>query len=121
MIGALVCVAGCGQSATRATGQARPSSTVAITGMAAAVPSRGAACVFVKPDGAQRFGHAGWAFKVPGTGRWVYGAVENPSAELYTRPGGDIGPRAMIRTVEARGFLVGVDRRPASSLQLTPG
>ncbi|MFL5992760.1 MAG: hypothetical protein ACJ736_00245 [Streptomyces sp.] len=89
------------------------------------------------------------------TGRWVYGVVENPSAKLYTPPGGDIGAchadeaygrmlsgmstdanypgtsehpynryrctkspahdvnnaRAMIRTVEARGFLVGVDPR----------
>ncbi|MFF0016075.1 hypothetical protein [Streptomyces sp. NPDC005374] len=155
VIGALVGVAGCGQSAAQATAETTPSSTEAITGMAGAAPSRGAACVFIKPDGAQKFGHVGWGFKVPGTGRWVYGAVENPSAKLYTPPGGDIGAwhaegsydrmlsemstdahypgrsehpysryrctkssahavnraRAMIRTVEARGFLVGVDPR----------
>jgi hypothetical protein len=113
----------------------------------------GGACVFVKPDGAQRFGHVGWGFRITGTDRWVYGAVENPSNALYTPPGGDIGAwhaegtyarmlsdmsrdvnypgksthpysryrctdsstsdvkaaRAMIRTVEKRGFLVGVD------------
>ncbi|MDQ0911257.1 hypothetical protein QFZ22_007242 [Streptomyces canus] len=39
----------------------------------------------------QEFGHVGWGFKVPGTGRWVYGAVENPSEKLSTPPGGDIG------------------------------
>lgn len=164
VIGALVGVAGCGQSATRAAAEATPnsaettpSSAEAITGMAGAAPSggSGAACVFIKPDGAQKFGHVGWGFKVPGTGRWVYGAVENPSAKLYTPPGGDIGAwhaegsydrmlsemstdahypgtsqhpysryrctkssthdvnnaQAMIRTVEARGFLVGVDPR----------
>ncbi|MDT0480900.1 MULTISPECIES: hypothetical protein [Streptomyces] len=158
VIGAIVAVTGCGQSATRATADATQSSTGAtgaITGMAGATRGSGAACVFVKPDGAQKFGHVGWGFKVPGTGRWVYGAVENPSAKLYTPPGGDIGAwhaegsynrmlsdmstdahypgtsehpysryrctkssshdvnnaRAMIRTVEARGFLVGVDPR----------
>jgi hypothetical protein len=156
VIGAVVGVAGCGQPAARATAETTPSSTEAITGMAgAAAVSRGAACVFVKPDGAQKFGHVGWGFKVPGTGRWVYGAVENPSGKLYTPPGGDIGAwhaegsydrmlsdmstdahypgtsehpytryrctkssphavnraRTMIRTVEARGFLVGVDPR----------
>ncbi|MEU1479054.1 hypothetical protein [Streptomyces sp. NPDC005760] len=148
VIGVIVGVAGCGQTATRVTAQPAPSSTEAITGMAGRAPSRGGACVFVKPDGAQKFGHVGWGFKVPGTGRWVYGAVENPSGKLYTPPGGDIGAwhaegpydrmlsemstsehpysryrcttsstydvdraRAMIRTVEARGFLVGVDPR----------
>ncbi|MEU6356712.1 hypothetical protein ABZ896_46665 [Streptomyces sp. NPDC047072] len=58
---------------------------------APAAAGSGGACVFVKPDGAQKFGHVGWGFKVPGTGRWVYGAVENPSEKLYTPPGGDIG------------------------------
>ncbi|MFG2466703.1 hypothetical protein ACGFXB_14780 [Streptomyces canus] len=173
MIGAIVVVTGCGQPATRATADVTRSSTEAtgatgaITGMAGAARGNGAACVFVKPDGAQKFGHVGWGFKVPGTGRWVYGAVENPSGKLYTPPGGDIGAwhaegsygrmlsdmstdaiphsrlrssggtpipgpsehpysryrctksathdvhnaRAMIRTVEARGFLVGVDPR----------
>jgi hypothetical protein len=155
VIGAVVGVAGCGQPAARATAETTPSSTEAITGMAGVARSRGAACVFVKPDGAQRFGHVGWGFKVPGAGRWVYGAVENPSGRLYTPPGGDIGAwhaegpydrmlgdmstdarcpgtsehpcsryrctksstydvhraRTMIRTVEARGFLVGVDPR----------
>ena len=159
VIGAIVAVAGCGQSATRATAEAMPSGTEAITDMAGTTgtlaPRSGAACVFVKPDGAQKFGHVGWGFQVPGTGRWVYGAVENPSAKLYTPPGGDIGAwhaqgaydrmlndmstdthypgnsahpysryrctkssthdvnaaRSMIREVEARGFLVGVDPR----------
>ncbi|MFF7542496.1 hypothetical protein ACFZCU_02495 [Streptomyces canus] len=156
VIGAIVAVTGCGQPATRATADVTRNSieatgaTGAITGMAGAARGSGAACVFVKPDGAQKFGHVGWGFKVPGTGRWVYGAVENPSAKLYTPPGGDIGAwhaegpydrmlsdmstdasehpysryrctqssshevnnaRAMIRAVEARGFLVGVDPR----------
>ena len=167
VIGVLVGVAGCGQTATRAAAEAKPSGTEEITGMAGAARGggSGAACVFVKPDGAQKFGHVGWGFQVTGTNRWVYGAVENPSAELYTPPGGDIGawhaegsyermmsemstdalPHArttsrggtpipgksehpysryrctgsstsdvnaawtMIRTVESRGFLVGVD------------
>ncbi|KUM89933.1 MULTISPECIES: hypothetical protein [Streptomyces] len=91
VIGALVGVAGCAQPAVRAAATTAPSSAEAITGMAGAAPGRGAACVFVKPDGAQKFGHVGWGFKVPGTGRWVYGAVENPGAALYTPPGGDIG------------------------------
>ncbi|MFC7266181.1 hypothetical protein [Streptomyces lutosisoli] len=113
----------------------------------------GGACVFVKPDGAQKFGHTGWGFRITGTDRWEYGAVENPGNGLYTPPGGDIGAwhaegsyaqmlsdmsrdahypgksthpysryrctssstsdvngaRAMIRTVESRGFLVGID------------
>ncbi|MDH6551794.1 hypothetical protein M2164_006195 [Streptomyces sp. SAI-208] len=155
VIGAIVGVAGCGQPSARATAETAPSSSRAITAMAGTAPGRGAACVFVKPDGAQKFGHVGWGFKVPGTGRWVYGAVENPSGRLYTPPGGDIGAwhaegsyermlsemstdahypgtsehpysryrctksptydvnraRDMIRTVEARGFLVGVDPR----------
>ncbi|KUN70835.1 hypothetical protein AQJ46_14300 [Streptomyces canus] len=158
VIGAIVAVTGCGQPAARATADVTQSSTEAtgaITGMAGAAGGGGAACVFVKPDGAQKFGHVGWGFKVPGAGRWVYGAVENPSAKLYTPPGGDIGAwhaegtydrmlsemstdahypgtsqhpysryrctksstydvnraRAMVRTVEARGFLVGVDPR----------
>lgn len=156
VIGAIAGLAGCGQgTAVRATAPTTPSGTEAITGMAGAARTSGAACVFVKPDGAQKFGHVGWGFKVPGTGRWVYGAVENPSGKLYTPPGGDIGAwhaegpydrmlsemstdahypgrsehpysryrctkspthdvnraRAMIRTVEARGFLVGVDPR----------
>ncbi|MFJ8779070.1 hypothetical protein [Streptomyces sp. NPDC102476] len=155
VIGAIVAVTGCGQSVTRATADVTPSSTEAIAHLAGATRGTGAACVFVKPDGAQKFGHVGWGFKVPGTGRWVYGAVENPSAKLYTPPSGDIGAwhaegsydrmlsdmstdayypgtsehpysryrctrssshdvnnaRAMIRRVEARGFLVGVDPR----------
>lgn len=172
VIGAIVAVSGCAQTATRATTDTAPrstaprstapSSTETITALAGAegaaggsTGGTGAACVFVKPDGAQKFGHVGWGFKVPGTGRWVYGAVENPSAKLYTPPGGDIGAwhaegsydrmlsemstdanypgraehpysryrctrssthdvhnaRAAIRTVEARGFLVGVDPR----------
>ncbi|MGW3666040.1 hypothetical protein [Streptomyces sp. NPDC005141] len=51
----------------------------------------GGACVFVKPDGARKLGHTGWGFRVTGTDRWEYGAVENPSNALYTPPGGDIG------------------------------
>ncbi|MEU0205755.1 hypothetical protein [Streptomyces canus] len=97
VIGAIVAVTGCGQPTTRATADVTQSSTGAtgatgaITGMAGGARGSGAACVFVKPDGAQKFGHVGWGFKIPGTGRWVYGAVENPSAKLYTPPGGDIG------------------------------
>ncbi|MGW2380555.1 hypothetical protein [Streptomyces sp. NPDC001658] len=155
---AVVGVTGCRQTATRATAETAPSSTETITGMAGAgsggiTGGSGAACVFIKPDGAEKFGHVGWGFRLPGTGRWVYGAIENPSGKLYTPPGGDIGAwhtegsykrmlsdmstdahypgesehpysryrctksssydvngaRDMIRTVEARGFLVGVD------------
>ena len=155
VIGAIVGLAGCGQPTVRATAATTPSSPEAITGMAGKARGTGAACVFVKPDGAQKLGHVGWGFRIPATGRWVYGAVENPSGKLYTPPGGDIGAwhaqgsydrmlgdmstdahypgnsehpysryrctktstydvnraRRMIRTVEARGFLVGVDPR----------
>jgi hypothetical protein len=158
VLGVIVGVTGCQQTATRAAAPAEPAVTEEITGMAGAARAggaTGAACVFVKPDGAQKFGHVGWGFKVPGAGRWVYGAVENPGGKLYTPPGGDIGAwhtegsytrmlsdmsrdahypgrsqrpysryrctpsstsdataaRAMIRTVAARGFLVGVDPR----------
>ncbi|MFI9174334.1 hypothetical protein [Streptomyces lincolnensis] len=91
VIGALVGITGCQQTATRATAHTAPSGTGTITGMAGAAGGSGAACVFVKPDGAEKFGHVGWGFRLPGTGRWVYGAVENPSGKLYTPPGGDIG------------------------------
>ncbi|MFG2362394.1 hypothetical protein ACGFY3_12145 [Streptomyces mirabilis] len=158
--GAVAAVAACGPVDTGAA--ARPSATRAHGTSVAS----GGACVFVKPDGAQKFGHVGWGFRITGTDRWVYGAVENPSNALYTPPGGDIGAwhaegtyarmlsdmsrdaipqalgfaraggtpipgksthpysryrctdsstsdvnsaRAMIRTVEKRGFLVGVD------------
>ncbi|MFJ8019613.1 hypothetical protein [Streptomyces sp. NPDC096311] len=145
--GAVAAVAACGPVDTGAA--VRPSATRAHGTSVAS----GGACVFVKPDGAQKFGHVGWGFRITGTGRWVYGAVENPSNALYTAPGGDIGAwhaegtyarmltdmsrdahypgtsthpysryrctdsstsdvnsaRAMIRTVEKRGFLVGVD------------
>ncbi len=157
---ALVGVTGCQQAATK-TG-ARPDGkgdsasgvTEELQGMSAAGPRRsGGACVFVKPDGAQKFGHVGWGFRITGTERWAYGAIENPSGRLYTPPGGDIGAwhtegsykkmlsemsrdvhcpgeserpysryrctsssrsdvpaaRDMIRVVEERGFLVGVD------------
>lgn len=154
VIGALVGVTGCQQTSTRAEAKPGGPATEAITGMAGAAGS-GGACVFIKPDGAQKFGHVGWGFRITGTDRWVYGAVENPSGKLYTPPGGDIGAwhaegtyarmlsemsrdahypgksehpysryrcttsstsdvpaaRAMIRTVEGRGFLVGVDPR----------
>lgn len=163
VIGAVVGLTGCRQMATRAEAGASASASAStsvseeITGMAGAARAGGSgsggACVFVKPDGAQKFGHVGWGFQVTGTNRWVYGAVENPSAKLYTAPGGDIGAWhaegtyrrmmsemstdahypgksehpysryrctgsptsdvnaawAMIRTVESRGFLVGVD------------
>ncbi|MFF0088806.1 hypothetical protein ACFYSF_02465 [Streptomyces canus] len=75
--------------ATVAVTQDSIEATEAITGMGATRGS-GAACDFVKPDRTQKFGHVGCGFKVPGTGRWVYGAVENSSAKLYTPPGGDI-------------------------------
>ncbi|MEV4450823.1 hypothetical protein [Streptomyces mirabilis] len=145
--GAVAAVAACGPVDTGAA--VRPSATRAHGTSVAS----GGACVFVKPDGARKFGHVGWGFRITGTDRWVYGAVENPSNALYTSPGGDIGAwhaegtyarmlgdmsrdayypgksthpysrhrctgsstsdvnsaRAMIRTVEKRGFLVGVD------------
>lgn len=91
VIGAIVAMTGCQDTATRATPRTAPSTAEAITGMAGAATGSGGACVFVKPDGAQKFGHVGWGFKIPGTSRWVYGAVENPSEKLYTPPGGDIG------------------------------
>ncbi|MFJ3301870.1 hypothetical protein ACIPSA_01880 [Streptomyces sp. NPDC086549] len=157
VIGALVGVTGCQQMDTPASGEGRPSSSgEEITGMAGAARGgggSGAACVFVKPDGAQKFGHVGWGFRITGTRNWEYGAVENPTGKLYTPPGGDIGAwhaqgsyarmlsdmstdahypgksthpysryrctssstsdvraaRKMIRAVEGRGFLVGVD------------
>jgi hypothetical protein len=152
VIGMVLGVTGCRQTSTATRAAAKPESSAAVTGMAGASTS-GGACVFIKPDGAQKFGHVGWGFRVAGTDRWVYGAVENPSAGLYTPPGGDIGAwhaegsydrmlgemsrdshypgnsehpysryrctdspthdvnaaRAMIRTVESRGFLVGFD------------
>jgi hypothetical protein len=139
-------VAGCEPGDTGAVGTTAEETTTAAAPL-------GGACVFVKPDGARKFGHVGWGFKVTGTDRWVYGAVENPSGALYIPPGGDIGAwhaegsyermlsdmatdahypgesaepysryrctksstseveaaRAMIRTVEGRGFLVGLD------------
>jgi hypothetical protein len=91
VIAALVGVTGCQQTATRVTAGTAPESTETITGMAGAAGGPGAACVFIKPDGAEKFGHVGWGFRLPGTGRWVYGAIENPSGKLYTPPGGDIG------------------------------
>ncbi|MHC3472465.1 hypothetical protein ACYF6T_27740 [Streptomyces sp. 7R007] len=162
LAGTLVGLTGCRSTPTAATEPTTrtPShSATALTGMAApaqggaAHGATGGACVFVKPDGAQKFGHVGWGFRVTGTDQWVYGAVENPSNKLYTPPGGSIGAwhaqgtydrmlsemsrdahypgksthpysryrcvasstsdvgsaRAMIRTVESRGFLVGVD------------
>ncbi|MDH6216490.1 hypothetical protein [Streptomyces pseudovenezuelae] len=143
---------GCRPTPTKAAG----TTTAPVRNMAAAAGTgTGGACVFVKPDGAQKLGHVGWGFRVTGTDQWVYGAVENPTDKLYTPPGGDIGAwhaqgtyarmlsemsrdahypgrsthpysryrctssstsdvgaaRAMIRTVESRGFLVGVDPR----------
>jgi hypothetical protein len=153
VIGVLIGATGCEQTPTRAAAPAPATATGQVTGMAGAARTTGAACVFVKPDGAQKFGHVGWGFRVAGTDNWVYGAVENPTGKLYTPPGGDIGAwhaqgtydrmlsdmsrdahypgrsdhpytryrctnssthdvraaQAMIRTVEARGFLVGVD------------
>jgi len=136
-----------------ATGPSPATGPSAATGSAGQPAGPGGACVFVKPDGAQKFGHTGWGFRVTGTDRWEYGAVENPTNALYVAPGHDIGAwhaegsyaqmlgdmsrdlhypgksnhpysryrctssstsdvkaaRAMIRTVESRGFLVGVD------------
>ncbi|MFJ9628444.1 hypothetical protein ACIRU8_12190 [Streptomyces sp. NPDC101175] len=136
----VVGVTGCRPTPSHAAG-VTGSQLRTMTGTAA-----GAACVFVKPDGAQKLGHVGWGFRVTGTDTWEYGAVENPSNRLYTPPGGDIGAwhttgsyarmlgrmtrgeysryrctgsstsdvtaaRAMVRQVERRGFLVGVDPR----------
>ncbi|MBE8475878.1 hypothetical protein [Streptomyces justiciae] len=156
VIGAIVGITGCQQTATRTKAEATPSGTAeALTNMAGGSRAGGGACVFVKPDGAQKFGHVGWGFRITGTNQWVYGAVENPTNKLYTPPGGDIGAWhaqgtydrmlsdmsrdahypgksshpysryrcvasstsdvnaawAMIRTVESRGFLVGLDRK----------
>ncbi|NUS26281.1 MAG: hypothetical protein HOV92_18920 [Streptomyces sp.] len=157
VIGAIIGITGCGHTATKATADVTPSTAEALTNMAGAgqTGSGGGACVFVKPDGAQKFGHVGWGFRITGTNQWVYGAVENPTNKLYTPPGGDIGAwhaqgtydrmlsdmsrdahypgksthpysryrcvassasdvnaaRAMVRTVESRGFLVGFDPR----------
>ncbi|NUO46917.1 MAG: hypothetical protein HOV82_33385 [Streptomyces sp.] len=156
-IAGIVGITGCEHTATRATADVTPSTAEALTNMAGAgqAGSGGGACVFVKPDGAQKFGHVGWGFRITGTNQWVYGAVENPTNKLYTPPGGDIGAwhaqgtydrmlsdmsrdahypgksthpysryrcvassasdvnaaRAMVRTVESRGFLVGFDPR----------
>lgn len=73
-----------------------PSHASATTGtplgnMSGTVAGGGGACVFVKPDGAQKLGHVGWGFRITGTNTWEYGAVENPTDKLYTPPGGDIG------------------------------
>ncbi|MEU3341015.1 hypothetical protein [Streptomyces sp. NPDC006668] len=157
----VVGVTGCRPTPTAASGAPSDSGAASaggaeIANMAAAARGGGAsggACVFVKPDGAQKFGHVGWGFRITGTDQWVYGAVENPTNRLYTPPGGNIGAwhaqgtysrmlsemsrdayypgksthpysryrcvpsstsdvgaaRRMIRTVEGRGFLVGVD------------
>jgi hypothetical protein len=83
--GAVAAAAACGPVGTGAA--ARPSATRAHGTSVAS----GGACVFVKPDGAQKFGHVGWGFRITGSDHWVYGAVENPSNALYTPPGGDIG------------------------------
>ncbi|MFG2793078.1 hypothetical protein [Streptomyces sp. NPDC048419] len=104
LAGTVIGVTGCRPTPTAASGGGtRPAATAAaangehVQGMAgsAVAPGRpagpGGACVFVKPDGAQKFGHVGWGFRVTGTDRWVYGAVENPTNELYTPPGGYIG------------------------------
>ncbi|MEV7346969.1 hypothetical protein [Streptomyces sp. NPDC093544] len=94
--GLIVSLTGCRQTATGAAepsgGTRTESSASALAGMAGQQSAGSAgACVFVKPDGAQKFGHVGWGFRITGTNRWVYGAVENPSGKLYTPPGGDIG------------------------------
>ncbi|MEU6251888.1 hypothetical protein [Streptomyces sp. NPDC047043] len=102
---AVIGVTGCRQMPTAAsdapsraaTGEPSGSSGTQIQGMAGSLASAkqpagpGGACVFVKPDGAQKFGHVGWGFRVTGTNQWVYGAVENPTNKLYTPPGGYIG------------------------------
>ncbi|MFJ5305847.1 hypothetical protein [Streptomyces sp. NPDC088350] len=127
-------VAGCGPT---------PSHAAATTGTPlrnmSGIASGGGACVFVKPDGAQKLGHVGRGFRITGTNQWEYGAVENPTDKPYTPPGGDIGawhttgsyarmlsdmsrdalPRSrlrraaqdMVRQVEGRGFLVGIAPR----------
>jgi hypothetical protein len=154
--GTVLGVSGCqpmdtGAAVKPSGGTQAPGSTP--VGSAGQPAGPGGACVFVKPDGAQRFGHTGWGFRVTGTDRWEYGAVENPTNALYIAPGRDIGAwhaegtyarmlsdmsrdahypgksahpysryrcassstsdvgsaRAMIPTVESRGFLVGID------------
>lgn len=87
-------VTGCRPTPTRAAGPTA-STASAPTGTRlqnmAGATGAGGACVFVKPDGAQKFGHVGWGFRITGTSLWEYGAVENPTNKLYTAPGGDIG------------------------------
>ncbi|WP_405879293.1 hypothetical protein OG762_11915 [Streptomyces sp. NBC_01136] len=152
--GMVVGLTGCRPTDTEAAAQPSVTRSHGTSGASAGQPAGpGGACVFVKPDGAQKFGHTGWGFRITGTDRWVYGAVENPTNALYIAPGHDIGAwhaegtyarmlgdmsrdahfpgrsthpysryrctssstsdvtaaRAMIRTVEGRGFLVGVD------------
>ncbi|WP_369237725.1 hypothetical protein AB5J56_32235 [Streptomyces sp. R21] len=92
--GTVLGLTGCQPMDTSAAGE--PSGTQTGTapvgaGSAGQPTGPGGACVFVKPDGAQKFGHTGWGFRVTGTDRWVYGAVENPTNALYTPPGGYIG------------------------------
>lgn len=90
--GLVVGLTGCQQMATGAATEPG-GGTKTVVGMAGPQQPTGSggACVFVKPDGAQKLGHVGWGFRITGTNRWVYGAVENPSGKLHTPPGGDIG------------------------------
>ncbi|MET9900885.1 hypothetical protein [Streptomyces sp. NPDC006446] len=95
--GAVTGAGAAGPSGSAGSGTAPPGAAGAAgsgspgAGVARQPAGPGGACVFVKPDGAQRLGHTGWGFRVTGTDRWEYGAVENPSNALYTPPGGDIG------------------------------
>ncbi|KOU59962.1 hypothetical protein ADK57_31630 [Streptomyces sp. MMG1533] len=129
VIGALVGVTGCRQTPTRAQGEPGGTTTEELRGMAGAARGGGpgAACVFVKPDGAQRFGHVGWGFRITGTDRWVYGAVENPSGELYTPPGGDIGAwhaegryARMLGEMSRDAHYPGRSEHPYSRYRCTP-
>jgi hypothetical protein len=90
--GTVLGMTGCQPMDTSAAGEPSGAATAPVgLGSAGQPTGPGGACVFVKPDGAQKFGHTGWGFRVTGTDRWVYGAVENPTNALYTPPGGYIG------------------------------
>ncbi|GAA3789506.1 hypothetical protein GCM10022403_024810 [Streptomyces coacervatus] len=98
LVGAIIALTGCRPTPTEASGgptEAAATGTPSVGGTEvqgmAGSAGPGGACVFVKPDGAQNFGHVGWGFRVTGTNQWVYGAVENPTNKLYTPPGGYIG------------------------------
>jgi hypothetical protein len=125
----VVGITGCEPTEAGAVGE--PSAPVTSTEPApggTSPPGPGGACVFVKPDGAERFGHVGWGFRVTGTDRWVYGAVENPSGKIYTPPGGDIGAwhaegtyARMLSDMSRDAHYPGTSEHPYSRYRCTGG